>query len=197
MDLEVIKRSGTPKERWLAEKIEPVRAGRRGHERASGSSCSLACWSGACLAGGGRGGDTLGVWRSPACLDARLQHSLSLRRRLSPLLSLPRPPAPAQILAHPHRLLATLLLGNALAMEALPLFLDRLLNPWAAILISVTAILIFGEIIPQAVCKRYGLQVGAYLSWLVRTLMVVTWPITWPIAKLLDYLLGEESALFR
>jgi metal transporter CNNM len=39
-------------------------------------------------------------------------------------------------------------------MEALPLFLDRLLNPVGAILLSVTAILLFGEIIPQAVCSR-------------------------------------------
>ena len=35
---------------------------------------------------------------------------------------------------------------------------DRLLNPLAAILISVSAILVFAEILPQAVCKRYGLQ---------------------------------------
>ena len=52
----------------------------------------------------------------------------------------------------------TLLLCNAAAMEALPIFLDRLLNPLAAILISVSAILVFAEILPQAVCKRYGLQ---------------------------------------
>lgn len=42
----------------------------------------------------------------------------------------------AQVLARPHYLLATLLLCNAAAMEALPIFLDRLLNPLAAILIS-------------------------------------------------------------
>lgn len=40
------------------------------------------------------------------------------------------------VLAAPHHLLATLLLCNAGAMEALPLFLDRLLNPVAAILLS-------------------------------------------------------------
>ena len=49
----------------------------------------------------------------------------------------------------------------------------------------------------QAVCKRYGLEIGAYCAWLVRALMVVTAPVSWPLGKLLDYLLGEESALFR
>src|SRR5687768_3133543 len=82
-------------------------------------------------------------------------------------------------------------------METLPLFLDRLLNPIAAILLSVTAILIFGEIVPQAVCKRYGLHVGAYLSWLVHILKWVTAPVSWPIAKLLDWLLGHNTVLFR
>lgn len=58
------------------------------------------------------------------------------------------------LVAKPHWLLCTLLLCNAACMEALPLFLDRLLNPVVAILLSVTAILLFGEIIPQAVCSR-------------------------------------------
>lgn len=37
-----------------------------------------------------------------------------------------------QIVAHPHRLLVTLVLCNASATEALPLFLDRLYNPAGA-----------------------------------------------------------------
>jgi metal transporter CNNM len=44
-----------------------------------------------------------------------------------------------------HLLLVTLLMANALAMEALPLFLDRVLPSWAAVLLSVTAVLFFGE----------------------------------------------------
>ncbi|KAG5227432.1 DUF21 domain-containing protein [Salix suchowensis] len=49
-------------------------------------------------------------------------------------------------------------------MEALPIFIDALLPAWGAILISVTLILAFGEIIPQALCSRYGLSIGAKLS---------------------------------
>jgi metal transporter CNNM len=47
------------------------------------------------------------------------------------------------------------------------------------------------------VCKRYGLQVGAFFAHAVRLTMVLTAPISWPIGKLLDYILGEETALFR
>ncbi|KAH1082879.1 hypothetical protein J1N35_022640 [Gossypium stocksii] len=97
-----------------------------------------------------------------------------------------------------HLLLCTLLIGNALAMEALPIFLDSLLSEWCSILISVTLILAFGEIIPQAVCSRYGLSVGAKLSVLVRFIVIVLFPVAYPISKLLDLLLGKRhSALLR
>ena len=45
-----------------------------------------------------------------------------------------------------HLLLVTLLLYNALAMEALPIFLEALVPDWVAVLLSVTLVLIFGEV---------------------------------------------------
>ncbi|KAF5747113.1 DUF domain-containing protein [Tripterygium wilfordii] len=97
-----------------------------------------------------------------------------------------------------HLLLCTLLVGNAMAMEALPIFLDKLVAPWAAIVISVTLILMFGEILPQAVCSRFGLAVGAVMAPFVRVLLWLFFPITYPISKVLDYLLGKEhDVLFR
>ncbi|KAK6262400.1 hypothetical protein QUC31_008216 [Theobroma cacao] len=102
------------------------------------------------------------------------------------------------IVKNQHLLLCTLLIGNAMAMEALPIFLDSLLSEWCAILISVTLILAFGEIIPQAVCSRYGLSVGAKLSVLVRFIVIILFPVAYPISKLLDLLLGKRhSALLR
>ncbi|XP_058080294.1 DUF21 domain-containing protein At4g33700 isoform X3 [Magnolia sinica] len=97
-----------------------------------------------------------------------------------------------------HLLLCTLLICNAAAMEALPIFLDSLVTAWGAILISVTLILLFGEIIPQSVCSRYGLAIGAAVAPFVRVLVWICYPVAFPISKLLDYLLGHgHVALFR
>ena len=51
------------------------------------------------------------------------------------------------VVKNQHLLLCTLLIGNSLAMEALPIFLDTLVPPYVAILISVTLILAFGEVL--------------------------------------------------
>lgn len=97
-----------------------------------------------------------------------------------------------------HQLLVTLLLCNAIAMEALPLFLDNIFHPVVAIILSVTFVLAFGEVIPQALCSRYGLAIGANLVWLVKILMVICFLVSWPVGKLLDYVLGHHHAgLFR
>ncbi|KAH9712426.1 DUF21 domain-containing protein [Citrus sinensis] len=97
-----------------------------------------------------------------------------------------------------HLLLCTLLFCNAAAMEALPIFLDSLVPAWGAIVISVTLILSFGEIIPQAVCARYGLAIGAKVAPFVQILVWICFPIAFPVSKLLDLLLGKgNEALFR
>ncbi|CAA7028040.1 unnamed protein product [Microthlaspi erraticum] len=96
-----------------------------------------------------------------------------------------------------HQLLVTLLLFNALAMEGLPIYLDKIFNEYVAIILSVTFVLFVGEVIPQAICSRYGLAVGANLVWLVRILMVLSYPISFPVAKMLDWVLGHGDPLFR
>ncbi|KAK9670220.1 hypothetical protein RND81_13G187200 [Saponaria officinalis] len=88
-----------------------------------------------------------------------------------------------------HLLLCTLLICNAAAMEALPIFLDSLVSAGTAILLSVTLILLFGE---------YGLAIGAAVAPLVRVLVWICFPIAYPISKLLDLLLGKgHKAVFR
>ncbi|KAF4757414.1 hypothetical protein FOZ63_009800 [Perkinsus olseni] len=80
----------------------------------------------------------------------------------------------AAIKLHPlisrhHLLLVTLLLVNSLANEALPLFLDQIVPPYMAVLVSVTLVLVFGEIIPSAVFTGPNqLSIGAAFSPLVK-----------------------------
>uniref|UniRef100_A0A1I8I1R2 CNNM transmembrane domain-containing protein n=1 Tax=Macrostomum lignano TaxID=282301 RepID=A0A1I8I1R2_9PLAT len=96
------------------------------------------------------------------------------------------------IIRQHHWLLVTLLLGNAACVEAMPIFLDRVSDPVTAVLVSVTAVLFFGEVIPQALCTRYGLKIGYYCSPIVYVCMAVMSPIAFPISKLLDCILGTD-----
>ncbi|KAH3728160.1 uncharacterized protein LOC127854020 [Dreissena polymorpha] len=97
-----------------------------------------------------------------------------------------------------HLLLITLLLSNASAVEAMPIFLDHISTPVIAVFVSVTAVIVCGEVVPQAICARYGLPIWAFFSPLVYFLMCALFVIAWPISKILDCLLGEgHTALYR
>ncbi|ORZ39645.1 hypothetical protein BCR44DRAFT_1412039 [Catenaria anguillulae PL171] len=93
-----------------------------------------------------------------------------------------------------HWLLVTLLLSNVIVNETLPILTDSVWSGgWPAVVISSTLIVIFGEVIPQAVCSRYGLRIGATFAGFVWLLMVALSPVAWPLAKLLDSILGEAE----
>ncbi|KAI9222639.1 hypothetical protein BC828DRAFT_365028 [Blastocladiella britannica] len=93
-----------------------------------------------------------------------------------------------------HWLLVTLLLSNVIVNETLPILTDSVWSGgWPAVVISSTLIVIFGEVIPQAVCSRYGLAIGANCAWFVRLLMLLLSPIGYPMSKLLDWILGEAE----
>lgn len=92
-----------------------------------------------------------------------------------------------------HWVLITLLLSNVITNETLPIVLDRCLGGgWPAVVTSTASIVIFGEIIPQSICVRYGLEVGSYCAPFVLILMYLMYPIAFPIAMLLDHILGED-----
>ena len=98
------------------------------------------------------------------------------------------------VLSNRHWLLCTLLLMNSFAMEALPVFLDRVFNRFTAVVISVTLLLIFGEVIPQALCTGpRQIQIAAMAAPMTRFLMIISWPITFWLGKALDIILGEQG----
>lgn len=88
-----------------------------------------------------------------------------------------------------HLLLVTLLILNALAYETLPLFLEKMVPSWLAIVLSTTLVLLFGEIVPSAIfIGPQQLQLGYYMVPLVKVLLFLLYPVAKPCAKLLDYL---------
>ena len=97
-----------------------------------------------------------------------------------------------------HLLLVTLLVANAVAMEALPIFLDYMFSTVLAVVMSVTFVLIFGEVVPQALCTGPDqIRIASKLVPIVKVVMVIFFPISWPISKLLDCVLGKHPVSTR
>jgi metal transporter CNNM len=57
---------------------------------------------------------------------------------------------------------------------------------------SIVVIVIFAEIVPQAIFGRNQLLTGVKTRYLTWTFFYLMAPLTYPISKFLDWLLGEE-----
>jgi len=98
------------------------------------------------------------------------------------------------VLQDRHLLLVTLLLLNALANEALPIFLDELVSPFVAVLLSVTFVLLCGEVLPSAVFTGpLQLIIASTFVPVVKVLQCFLYVIAKPIAVLLDRHLPHDT----
>ncbi|PWN45666.1 DUF21-domain-containing protein, partial [Ceraceosorus guamensis] len=91
-----------------------------------------------------------------------------------------------------HLLLTTLLVANMIFNECLPIIIDQVLPPVPAVALAIVLVIIFAEIIPQSVCSRYGLQIGAAMAPAVRVVMILLWPVAWPVSRVLHWALGPH-----
>ncbi|OXA64215.1 metal transporter CNNM4 [Folsomia candida] len=98
----------------------------------------------------------------------------------------------APVRNHGNFLLCCLLFSNVLVNASLTILVDDLTSGLIAIMMSTLAIVIFGEIIPQAICSRHGLAVGAKTIYVTKFFMCITCPLAYPLSKILDRILGEE-----
>lgn len=70
-----------------------------------------------------------------------------------------------------HLLLVSLLLMHVIVNETLPLLSERLIGSGpVAVVLSTVLIVIFAEVLPQAICSTHGLAIGAAMAIPVRCL---------------------------
>ena len=95
---------------------------------------------------------------------------------------------------HDHHLfLVTLLVGNALVLESLPLVVHLLMPDWAAIICSTFLVLVVAEVVPMSLSTGAHKYIIAYYGApMVRVLIICFWPLCYPMARGLDKLLGTE-----
>ncbi|OBZ67229.1 Metal transporter CNNM4 [Grifola frondosa] len=95
-----------------------------------------------------------------------------------------------------HLLLVTLLLANMIVNETLPVISEPVLGGGPeSVVVSTVLIVIFSEIIPQSLCTRYGLAIGANMVWFVRILIYSMGIVSWPVAKILELVLGQHHGI--
>ncbi len=96
-----------------------------------------------------------------------------------------------------HLSLAAILLSNVAVISATSLVLGGFLNGLVAGAVSTLLIVIFGEIIPQALFARRALTFTAWFAPLLHLMVVLTYPISKPMQLILDAILGKEVAALQ
>ncbi|XP_028308385.1 LOW QUALITY PROTEIN: metal transporter CNNM1-like [Gouania willdenowi] len=98
---------------------------------------------------------------------------------------------------HGNYVLCTLLLGNAIINASLAVWMCQILGmTWISTAICAFSIFFIGEILPRSVASRHGLAIASKTIWVTRILMVFSFPISYPISKLLDLILNQEISNF-
>ncbi len=95
--------------------------------------------------------------------------------------------------ANSHLTLAAILLTNVAAVSATSLVLESVTGGLIAGLIGTLLIVVFGEIMPQALFSKRALRFTSLLSPLLRVMIVATYPVAKPLQLLLDRLFGMET----
>lgn len=98
------------------------------------------------------------------------------------------------VLSDRHCVLTTILLINCISFEWLPICLNKFMPEVLCIILSVSLILIFGEILPQALCLMNPLACGAQQAHCVWLVDKLCWPISKPLAMMLDCCIGSSHS---
>jgi metal transporter CNNM len=93
-----------------------------------------------------------------------------------------------------HLTLASILLTNVAAVSATTLVLNQRLSGWLAGIGATLLIVVFGEVLPQAIFSKSPLRYSSIFAPLLKFMSFVTYVISKPLQLLLDQLFPLEKA---
>lgn len=93
-----------------------------------------------------------------------------------------------------HLTLASILLTNVAAISATSLVLNQRLIGWVAGLVSTLLIVIFGEVMPQALFLKNPLAWSSFFAPFLKLIIFITYVVSWPLQQLLDKLFPRQRA---
>lgn len=96
-----------------------------------------------------------------------------------------------------HLSLASILFANVAVVSSSSLILEHHFNGLIAGLVSTILMVIFGEVLPQALFVKSALSFCAFFTPLIHVVSFITYPLSKPLAMLLDRMLGEDSSLLH
>lgn len=91
-----------------------------------------------------------------------------------------------------HLSLASILFGNIAMVSTLSLVLEPHFQGFLAGFISTMLIVVFGEVLPQAIFARFALRFCAFFAPFLHVVIAITYVFSKPIQLLLDRLISEE-----
>ncbi|KII72238.1 Metal transporter CNNM4 [Thelohanellus kitauei] len=90
-------------------------------------------------------------------------------------------------------LLCSILFGITIFNATSTVIVEDLTTSMMAIIISTILIVTFCELLPQSICSQYGLFISANTTFMTEILCVVTWPVSFPLGKILNLILGDQT----
>ncbi|ETW01998.1 hypothetical protein H310_06516 [Aphanomyces invadans] len=91
-----------------------------------------------------------------------------------------------------HLLLTTLLFGNVAVNSIMAILMADMTSGTVGFIVSTVVLVIFGELVPQALCSKHPLAIGAAALPVIRLLLASMYIVAKPIALVLDWAVGKD-----